>query len=128
MHEIGELTGGSAIRPARWSSRHRAVNIAASIVLSAGAVVFSGYAALLTVFLAMATGTCGPGECNVDVVNWTILIGLAGVVLILLAMLTLVVRSLMRRRCALWWPLIAVMLIAALWFLCAVIVSAAVGN
>jgi hypothetical protein len=104
------------------------VNIAASIALSAGAVVFSYYAALMTVFLAMTTGTCGPGECNVDVVNWTILSGLAGIVLILIAMFTLVVRSLVRRRCALWWPPLAAVLIAALWVLCFAIVSAAVGS
>lgn len=94
--------------------------------MSAGAVVFSGYAALLTVFLGMATDGCHADDCNDDVVTWTILSGLAGIVLILAAMAVLVVRSLVRRRCAVWWPLLAVLLITALWLSCVLIASAAV--
>jgi hypothetical protein len=98
------------------------VNIFASIVLSVGAVGFAGLAALGTVLLAATTG-----EYDADVVNWTILIGLAGIVLILIAMFTLVVRSLMRRRCGLWWPL-AILVITALWISCLPIVSTAVSG
>lgn len=129
--EMNSPTESSPQKPAPEAARRRRrqiANVAASVVLCGGAVVFSGYAALLTVFLAMATGTCAPCECNTGVVNWTILSGLAGIVLILIAMFTLVVRSLIRRRCAVWWPLLAAVLIAALWTLCMVIVSAATGS
>lgn len=125
-------TESSPQKPAPEAARRRLqwqiANIAASVVLFAGAVVFSWYAAVVTLLLAMATGTCGPGECNIGVVNWTILSGLAGIALILIATFTLVVRSLIRRRCAVWWPLLAAVLIAALVVVCAVIVFTATGS
>lgn len=109
-----------------WCSRHHAVNIAVSIVLSAGAIIFGGYAALLTGLFVMVTDACRADDCNDDVVAWAIRSGWASIVLILAAMVALVVRSLIRRRCAVWWPLLAVPLITVAWFLCGMIASAAV--
>ena len=114
-----------APEPAARRRRWQVANIAVSVVLCAGAVVVGGYAALLTLFLPMVTATCGPGQCNTAVVVWTACSGLAGIAGILIAMFTLVVRSLIRRRRAVWWPLLAAAAIAALWILCLVIVLAA---
>lgn len=127
MSETGAAAARSASRLG-WCSRHRAVNIAASIALSAGAIVFGGYAALLTGLFVMATDGCYADDCNDDAVAWVIRSGWASIVLILAAMVVLVVRSLRRRRCALWWPLLAVPLIVAAWFLCGMIAFAAVPH
>lgn len=114
------VTGSVAHR--RW---WQVANITVSVVLGVGTVALGGYAALLTLFLPMAAATCGPGECNTAVVEWTAYSGLAGIAVILIAMCALVIRSLIRRRRAVWWPLLAAALIGALWILCLVIVSAA---
>lgn len=123
--EMNGRTEPSAPGPATHRLRWLIANIAVSVVLCVGSVVVGGYAALLTLFLPMATATCGPGECKIAVVVWTVCFGLVGIAGILIAMFTLVVRSLLRRRWAVWWPLLAAAAIAALWSLCLVVVLAA---
>ena len=112
--------GARAARPRRtW-------DLVLSIALLLLLLAFTAIAAFAGAFLAFASDSCSADSCNYGALNAGILIAMISPVVIALVAIIATVLLLVRRRLAFWAPLVAFVLITAVWIGAAILVGSAV--
>jgi uncharacterized BrkB/YihY/UPF0761 family membrane protein len=78
-------------------------------------------------FLAFASDACGSVSCDEGVMNFGLWFAVIAPWIVLLVSVVAAIVRLVRRRITFWVPLAGIVLMAAMWFVAAAIVSAGIS-